>query len=229
MAKIVLIVLLSFALILSAKPILGQEEEPKDSAGSELGPAPAGGAAEEAADGVDISSDQLKKIGSEVKEAFQNIEDNVGEEISPEQEEQLLGEFAKDLAPSPGEDDLAPTSDDGDADAPSAEGEDAGGPSAEGGAAGGPSAEGGDAGGPSAEGGAAGGPSAEGGAAGGPSAEGGAAGGPSAEGGAAGGPSAEGGVAGGPSAEGGDAGAPSGASDATSPGAAEADSPKDSL
>ncbi|KAK8693211.1 hypothetical protein V6N13_070805 [Hibiscus sabdariffa] len=210
MAKIALIALLSFALILSAKPIVGQEEEPKDSAEGELGPAPAGGAAEEAADGVDISSDQLKKIGSEVKEAFQNIEDNVGEEISPEQEEQLLGEFAKDLAPSPGEDDLAPTSDDGDADAPSADGEDAGGPSAEGGDAGGPSAEGGGAGGPSAEGGDA--------------------GGPSAEGGGVGSPSAEGGDASGPSAKGGDAGAPSsGASDATSPGAAEAYSPKDSL
>ncbi|KAK8693210.1 hypothetical protein V6N13_070804 [Hibiscus sabdariffa] len=149
MAKIALIVLLSFALVLSAKPILGQEDEPKDSVKSELGPAPAGGTAEEATDGVDISSDQLKKIGSEVKEAFQNIEDNVGEEISPEQEEQLLGEFAKDLAPSPGEDDLAPTSDDGDADAPSADGEDVGAPSAEGGDAGAPSAEGGVAGAPS--------------------------------------------------------------------------------
>ncbi|KAK8566141.1 hypothetical protein V6N13_021209 [Hibiscus sabdariffa] len=169
MAKIALIVLLSFALVLSAKPIVGQEEEPKDSAESELGPAPAGGVAEEATDGVDISSDQLKKIGSEVKEAFQNIEDNVGEEISPEQEEQLLGEFAKDLAPSPGEDDLAPTLDNGDADAPSAEGEDVDAPSAEGGDAGGPSAEGGAAGAPSAEGGDAGGPSAEGGDAGAPS------------------------------------------------------------
>ncbi|KAK8693209.1 hypothetical protein V6N13_070803 [Hibiscus sabdariffa] len=161
MAKIALIVLLSFALVLSAKPIVGQEEEPKDSVKSELGPAPTGGSTEEAADGVDISSNQLKKIGSEVKQAFQNIEDNVSEEISPEQEEQLMEEFGIDLAPSPGEDDLAPTSDDGDADVPSADGEDVGAPSAEGGdAASAPTAEGGDAGAPSAKGGdAAGAPS----------------------------------------------------------------------
>ncbi|KAK8566142.1 hypothetical protein V6N13_021210 [Hibiscus sabdariffa] len=160
MAKIALIVLLSFVLVLSANPIVGQEEEPKDSAESELGPTPVGGAAGEAADGVDISSDQLKKIGSEVKEAFKNIEDNVSEEISPEQEDQLMEEFAKDLAPSPGEDDIAPTSDNGDVDAPSSDGEDADTPSAEGGDAGAPSAEDGDAGGPSAEGGnAAGAPS----------------------------------------------------------------------
>ncbi|KAL4362010.1 hypothetical protein GQ457_04G034370 [Hibiscus cannabinus] len=66
--------------------------------------------------GNEISPDQLKKIGKEIKEAFKNIENDVSEEISPEQEQKLIEEMAN-LAPSPDSD--APFSDDVDDDAPS--------------------------------------------------------------------------------------------------------------
>ncbi|KAK8524673.1 hypothetical protein V6N13_015684 [Hibiscus sabdariffa] len=84
MAKISLIVVLSFVLILSTQFVIGHDKKIKESAKSELNFA--GDATKEITSsliGDELHSDELKKIGTEIKEAFKNMENAFNEALSP--------------------------------------------------------------------------------------------------------------------------------------------------
>ncbi|KAK8624156.1 hypothetical protein V6N13_065509 [Hibiscus sabdariffa] len=126
MMKFSLIFLLSFALVLSTHFGVGHGRKIKEFIKKELGSA--GDAPEEPTSLLDVeefSYNELKKIGTEIKEAFQKMESVFNGALSPEREDKGSSEDDEELAPSgemyggaPSSDDneeLVPSSWDGDA------------------------------------------------------------------------------------------------------------------
>ncbi|KAK8479296.1 hypothetical protein V6N13_110029 [Hibiscus sabdariffa] len=124
MMKFTLIFLLSFALVLSTQFGVGHGRKIKEFIKKELG---SGDAPEEPTsllDGEEFSYNELKKIGTEIKEAFQKMESVFNDAISPEHEKKGSSEDDEELSPSgetygdaPSSNDteeLVPTSGDGD-------------------------------------------------------------------------------------------------------------------
>ncbi|KAK8567809.1 hypothetical protein V6N13_105753 [Hibiscus sabdariffa] len=112
MTKFTLIVLLSFVLVLLTQSVIGHDGHIKDFVRSEL--SSAGDVTKETTsslDGEGLSSNELKKIGTNIKEVFQNIKSAFNEALSPEQEEQVMENKEKD------------SSEEGDNDTPSYNGE----------------------------------------------------------------------------------------------------------
>ncbi|KAK8624152.1 hypothetical protein V6N13_065505 [Hibiscus sabdariffa] len=98
--KFTLIFLLSFALVLSTQFGVGHGRKIKEFIKKELGSA--GDAPEEPTSLLDVeefSYNELKKIGTEIKEAFQKIESVFNDALSPEHEEKGLLEDDEELAP----------------------------------------------------------------------------------------------------------------------------------
>ncbi|KAK8624157.1 hypothetical protein V6N13_065510 [Hibiscus sabdariffa] len=126
MMKFTLIFLLSFALVLSTQFGVGHGRKIKEFIKKELGSS--GDAPEEPTsllDGEEFSYNELKKIGTEIKEAFQKMESVFNGALSPEHEDKGSSEDDEELAPS-GEtygdapstndsEEIAPSSGDGDA------------------------------------------------------------------------------------------------------------------
>ncbi|KAK8664529.1 hypothetical protein V6N13_084314 [Hibiscus sabdariffa] len=109
MAKISLIFLLSFVLIHSTQFVTGHDEKIKESIESGLNFV--GDATKEIASslaGGELHSDELRKIGTEIREAFKNIKNAFNEALSPSEKDS--SEDDEELAPSEEIDGEAPSS-----------------------------------------------------------------------------------------------------------------------
>ncbi|KAL4386608.1 hypothetical protein GQ457_09G004280 [Hibiscus cannabinus] len=124
MAKISLIFLLSFVLIHSTQFVTGHGEKIEESIESGLNFA--GDATKEITSslaGGELHPDELRKIDTEIKEAFKNMKNAFNEALSPSEKESSendeefdpLEETDGDAPSSENNEELAPPSDDGDA------------------------------------------------------------------------------------------------------------------
>ncbi|KAK8522366.1 hypothetical protein V6N13_115340 [Hibiscus sabdariffa] len=112
MTKFTLIALLSFVLVLLTQSVIGHDGHIKDFVRNELSSAvEVTKETTSSLDGEGLSSNELKKIGTHIKEAFQNMKSAFNEALSPEQEEQVMENKEKD------------SSEEGDNGAPSYDGE----------------------------------------------------------------------------------------------------------